>query len=216
MNKKKAIDNFALQRKRLVEQLKAKGIIRSAEIEKAFLSVRRELFFPENIREYAYIDSAFPLIKGATISQPTTIAIMLEMLDPKPKQKILEIGAGSGYVLALLSKIVGKNGKVFGVEIIPELVDIAKENLKKEKITNVEVVYGNGREGLAEKAPFDRILISAACSDVPKRLFEQLKENGKLVAPVGIGTQALELWQKKDGKINLTERRYGFVFVPLK
>jgi protein-L-isoaspartate(D-aspartate) O-methyltransferase len=141
---------------------------------------------------------------------------MLELLDVKKGMEILEIGAGTGYLVALLSHLTEKEGKVFGIEYIPQLAKKAVERLLKQKIKNFEIIVGNGRDGLEKNAPFDRIILSAACDKVPKKLFSQLKENGKLVAPIGTEThQELICFQKKNGKIVEIEKKSWFVFVPL-
>jgi len=186
-------------------------------VKKAFLSVKRELFFPESLRSFSYEDNAFPIGSGQTISQPSTIAIMLEMLSPKQGQKVLEVGSGSGYVAALLSSIVGSKGMVFGVERVEELREIALKALALQGCTNVQLAFGNGRLGLEKKAPFDRILVSAACASVPEPLFRQLAPRGRLVAPVGNRfLQDLVLFEKRKSAIVETDRKTGFAFVPLK
>lgn len=209
--------DFAEQRKNLVESMLASGALKNERIAKAFLKVKREAFFTEDMKQYAYVDSAFPIGYGQTISQPSTIAIMLELLDPKPKQKVLEVGSGSGYVLALLSEIVGKQGKVIGIERVPELARRAKRTLESLGYKNIEIVLADGSKGLAEKAPFDRILVSAACYDIPKALIDQLANDGKIVAPVGSRyTQQMQVVEKDSkGKIRSYFAPGYFVFVPL-
>jgi len=208
---------FAEKRKLLVESLKASGTIKSPAVEKAFLHVPREIFFSEQERAQAYVDSAFSIGFGQTISQPTTIAVMLEMLDARPGQKVLEVGAGSGYVLSLLSEIVGAKGNVFGIEIVPELVQQAKENLEKLNNRNIELTFRDGTLGWKEKSPFDRVVFSAAAPEIPSPIIEQLAEGGKVVAPVGNKfSQEIQLFEKKKGKLQLKDSRCCFVFVPLK
>src|SRR3989338_11696241 len=151
----------------LLQSLKKKNF--PEKILEAFSEVKREDFMPKEFTENAYEDTALPIGQGQTISQPYTIAVMLSELNIKKVQKVLEIGSGSGYVLALLSELVGKGsspkrsqteGNVFGIEIIPELVKMSKKNLRNYK--NVKVFNQSGSDGFPEKAPFDRILISAA------------------------------------------------------
>ena len=208
------------------------GTIEDARIAGAFMNAKREIFFRGN-PEHAYIDSAFPIGHGQTISQPSTIAVMLELLGVGEGMKVLEVGSGCGYVLALLSELAGEKGKVFGLEIVPELVNgsignLKKagigtngsiENLKKAGIGNVSVRYGDGVNGMEGEAPFDRILVSAAAEEVPGALAEQLAPGGRLVMPVGPRhTQRMVLIQK-DGEGNI-EESYPypgyFVFVPLR
>jgi protein-L-isoaspartate(D-aspartate) O-methyltransferase len=186
--------------------LKAQGF--SPKILEAFSKVPRENFVLEDLKEMAYEDEALPLEKGATISQPYTIAFMLEKLELKQNQKILEIGSGSGYVLALLNEIT--KGEIYGIEINENLVKKSKEILKN--FSNIKIINKNGANGLEEKAPFDRILVSAAFDKIPKYLCSQLKNNGIIVAPVG---EFIVKIKKEKGKINI-KKFYGFIFVPLK
>lgn len=195
--------------------MKENEAIKTKSVESAFLEVERHAFFPKEIIAQAYDDNAFPIGFGQTISQPTTIATMLEMLNAKQGMRVLEIGSGTGYVSALLSKIVKSKGKVFGIDILPELVERAKNTLHSLGIKNVELKQGDGALGWKEKAPFERILVSAACSSVPSPLFEQLKEKGFLVAPIGIDYSDIVLFEKSGGEIFERERQGWFSFVPL-
>jgi len=179
----------------------------------AFSKVKRENFIPEELKNRAYEDRALPIGKGQTISQPYTIATMLNLLDLKKDQKVLEIGSGCGYVLALMSKITGNKGKVFGVEIVKELAEKSKDNLKGYK--NIKVYNRDGRKGLEEAAPFDRIIISAACGEIPKKILSQLKDKGIVVAPVGPQyEQSLVTIQREKDDFKIKEKLPGFVFVP--
>lgn len=209
-------NEFSQKRNELVRWLRASMALRSPEVEGAFLSVPREEFFPVHLRGHSYEDSAFPIGPGQSVSQPSTIAPMLEMLSAKRGMKVLEVGSGSGYVLALLSKIVGTKGKVFGIEISKDLCGSSRIALKNVK-AKATVVQGDGTKGLPSKAPFDRILVSAACPFLPKPLFDQLKDNGIAVAPVGDRySQQLEALHKAKGKIVSRQTSPGFyVFVPL-
>lgn len=177
----------------------------------AFKTVPRENFVLKEYKTQAYEDIALPILAGQTISQPTTVAIMTEALEVKEGQKILEIGTGSGYQAAILSRLVKDQGKIFTTEIIEELVAFAKKNLKTYK--NVKVIHSDGSIGLKQKAPFDRIIVTAACPKIPNELTNQLKKDGILVAPVGGRfSQKLIKYQKKDNK---TEILGDFIFVPL-
>jgi protein-L-isoaspartate(D-aspartate) O-methyltransferase len=208
--------DFSQKRKQLVELMQP--FLNSHPVKEAFLAVKRELFVPEALRESAYIDDALPIGNNQTISQPSTIAVMLEMLELKKGQKLLEVGSGSGYVLALLSKAVGPEGKVFGIEKIKELAEGSKKRLEEQGFKNVSVVEDDGSQGLPSEAPFDRILISAACPFVPKQLFDQLVESGIIVAPVGDRfTQQMQQMKKVKGKPLKKEYvETFFAFVPLK
>lgn len=200
-----------MSKKDLLKRLKAYGF--SKKILDAFSKVKREDFVPEDLENQAYEDTPLPIGHGQTISQPYTIAVMLSEIELKEGQKVLEIGSGSGYVLALISEIVGKSGKVSGIEIISELAAKSKEALTDYK--NVEAYNRNGSDGLPEKAPFDRILISAACREIPKKLLNQLKDRGILLTPRGprFG-QTLVVVQRKKDKFETIRKIPGFIFVP--
>jgi len=195
-----------MDKKELLEKLREEKF--SGKIIQAFEKVRREEFVPKGGEKYAYRDIPLYIGYGATISQPYTIAFMLDLLKVKDKQKILEIGSGSGYVLALLSEL-SPDGKIFGIERIKELADSSKEKLKKYK--NIEVIHGNGFKGLEKEALFDRILVSASAEEIPYNLINQLKEKGILVTPVRSSILRI-VKEKKENKI---EEYPGFAFVPL-
>ena len=198
----------------LVKQLILERRIKSKEVEKAFLEVKREEFVPENIKNYAYIDSPLEIGNGQTISAPHMVAIMVEGLDIKKGQKILEIGAGSGYHAAIVSRLVGNKGHVYSIERFTSLGENAKKNLEKTKIENVTIEIGDGSEGLQKYAPYDRIYVTCAAPDIPQPLIDQLKDPGQLLIPVGQHICELILLEKKEGK---TTSKYlgGCAFVPL-
>ncbi len=201
-----------MNKNQLLKSLKQEGF--SKEILDAFSKVKRENFIPENMKSKAYEDTALSIEKRQTISQPYTIATILSLLNLKKAQKVLEIGSGCGYVLALISEIIGSNkGKVYGIEIIKSLADKSKINLAD--YNNIEIYNKNGDDGLKEKAPFDRIIISAALEEIPEKLIEQLREEEFLVAPIGSQyEQTLTSFQKINGKLEIREEIPGFVFVP--
>ena len=194
-----------MNKKQLIESLKRKGF--SEKILEAFRKVKREKFIESEMKAFAYRDRPLPIGENATISQPYTIAFMLDLLDLKDNMKILEIGSGCGYVLALINEIT-KNSEIYGVEINPELVKKAKEYLSDTSIT---VINKNGYDGLKEYEPYERILVSAAYQEEPKHLIDQLKEEGILVVPV---SNSINKYIKKDGKV-LKESHYGFAFVTM-
>jgi len=201
-----------MNKSQLLQSLKAQDF--SKEIIEAFSKVKRENFLSENLKEYAYEDNALPIGYGQTISQPYTIAVMLSLLEIKKGQKVLEIGSGCGYVLALLSVLVGEKGRVYGIERIKSLADNSKNFLKKYR--NIGVYNKNGIEGLQEKAPLDRILISAGYRKVPPKLVSQLEDKGILVAPLGKAHEkSMMQFKKIKGKLILKKQIPGFVFVPL-
>lgn len=201
-----------MSNKDLVDNLVKMGCIKSDKVISAFKKVDRKNFVPEKFIRLAYSDSPLPIGPDATISQPLTVAFMTEALDVEKNSKVLEIGTGSGYQAAVLSKLCKK---VITIEVIPNLVKFAKKNLKSYK--KVKVIEGDGFNGFEKEAPYDRIISTAHVSEIPSVWFDQLKENGKIVAPVGTkGYQRLVLFEKKKGKI--VEKDLGFpcVFVPLK
>lgn len=198
-----------MDKTQLLQSLKQKGF--SNKILNAFSNVKREDFIPKQLKNMAYDDIALPIGNGQTISQPYTIAIMLSMLSLNPGQKVLEIGSGCGYVLALISEIT--KTRVYGIEIIKELAEKSKQNLKDYE--NIEVYNRNGAEGLPEKKPFNRILISAAIKEIPKNILDQLEDKGILIAPLGSDhSQDLIAIQRKDNSFIEKKRISGFIFVP--
>ena len=198
-----------MDKSQLIGLLKSEGF--SEKIINAFEKVKRENFVPENFKKLAYENIALPITESETISQPSTIAIALSMLKLKENQKVLEIGSGCGYVLALISEIVREKGKVCGVEIVQDLAEKSRQNLKNYK--NI-IVYNRNGKVKAEEAPFNRILISAALEEVPKEILEQLEENGMLVAPVGPGfMQTLTSIRRIKDKFVVEKEIPGFIFV---
>ena len=205
---------FDSERKYLVSSLKRTGYIKSNAVEQAFLKIPREDFVPNSMKSLAYMDKPLEIGEGQTISAPHMVAIMCEALDIQKGQTILEIGAGSGYHAAIVSKIVGTTGHIYSVERIQSLVKYAEENLKTVGITNVTVIGGDGSEGLEEYAPYDRIYVTCAAPIVPQPLLDQLKNPGKLLIPVGNMYCELRRIDKEGSEI--TERNFGgCVFVPL-
>lgn len=198
----------------LIKELKQLEAIRSPEIEAAFKNVEREYFVPEEEDPYAYINTALPIGEEQTISQPSVVAMMLELLEVEPGQRILDIGSGSGWTTALLSFLTGEKGSVIGLERIASLAELGRKNTKDYK--NLEI--RKAEEGVlgipGEK--FDRILVSAMAQEPPTELLEQLKSGGVLVVPVGIGTEGSLTKYKLnlDGDVDKIEVP-GFSFVPL-
>lgn len=182
----------------------------------AFLRVPREYFVPEELKGMAYEDCPLPIMCGKTISQPTTIIVMVGALELKEGEKVLEVGTGSGYHAALMATIVGSEGKVVTLEVVPELVNFSKANLKGASITNVTVIEDDGSQGCEKEAPFDKIVVTAACPDVPMPLLRQLKLGGILVAPVG-GLRGQEMVKlRKTGEESYQKESLGeFMFLPL-
>lgn len=205
---------YAEKRFDLVKQLILEGRIKTKEVEKAFLDVKREEFVPDHFKHYAYVDSPLEIGHGQTISAPHMVAIMVEGLDIKKGQKILEVGAGSGYHAAIVSKLVGNKGHVYTIERYSSLAENAKKSLESCGIKNVTIEIGDGSEGLPKYAPFDRIYVTCAAPDIPPLLIDQLKNDGKLMVPVGKVVCQLELIEKKNDKLH-SKNLGGCAFVPL-
>ncbi|MBN2422640.1 protein-L-isoaspartate(D-aspartate) O-methyltransferase [Candidatus Woesearchaeota archaeon] len=182
----------------------------------AIKKVPRDLFVrKENLNE-AYENYPLPIGFGQTISQPYTVAFMIEQLELKQGEKVLEIGTGSGYNASIMAKIVEPNGKILSVEILSDLIEFAKQNLKKAGIKNVHVIHGDGSVGYSDEAPYDKIIVTAGCPEIPNPIIEQLKEEGIIVAPVEslFGQEMIKLIKHKD---SLAIKKLGnFSFVPLK
>jgi protein-L-isoaspartate(D-aspartate) O-methyltransferase len=170
-------------------QLAARGI-RDPRVLDAMRTVPREAFVPEHLRESAYLDSPLPIGSRQTISQPHVVAFMIEALDLKGGEKVLEIGAGSGYAAAVLGQIAGQ---VYTIERIRELADRARETLDALGYDNVQVRHGDGTMGWPEQAPFDAIAVAAGARKVPEPLKQQLKEGGRIIIPVGRNTHFQQL-----------------------
>jgi protein-L-isoaspartate(D-aspartate) O-methyltransferase len=198
----------------LIGYLKNDGILTDPDVEAAMRKVDRSRFVPPKFSSRAYSDEPLPIPGGQTISAPHMVALMTQFLQPGPGQKILEVGAGSGYQAAVLAEMVGARGSVVTIERVPELVEFARKNLKG--YPNVRVIEGDGSLGWPEAAPFDRILVAAGAARIPPRLFEQLAEGGRMVVPVGPQfAQELFLVEKKAGKMVQTDLFCPCVFVPL-
>lgn len=200
------------ERGRMVEQqIEARGI-HDQRVLAAMREVPRHLFVPPPHDRGAYADSPLPIGNGQTISQPYIVALMTELLHPQPDQTVLEIGAGSGYQAAILSRLVCK---VTTIERIPTVAELARKNLAALGFENVEIVVGDGTEGYTPRAPYNGIIITAATPDIPAPLKKQLVEGGRLVAPVG-GRDIQELVVlEKRGAAFTVEHHGGVRFVPL-
>ena len=206
--------SYEEKRIELVKKLIWEGRIKSKIVEKAFLETPRELFLPEKLKSYAYVDTPLEIGNGQTISAPHMVAIMCEELDIQKEQKILEIGAGSGYHAAVISKIVGPKGHIYTIERFSSLSEFAQKNLKNANIENVTVETGDGSLGLPKYAPYDRIYVTCAAPDIPKPLIDQLKDPGQLMVPVGHTICTLFLLEKNHGEIT-KKNLGGCAFVPL-
>lgn len=195
---------------KLILNLIKEGILKTKSVIEAFRNIDRKDFILSEYKEDAYKDIPLPIGYGQTISQPTTVAFMLELLQVKKGDRVLDVGSGSGWTTALLSYLA-KDGFVWGVEILPELVLFGKSNLSKYNFKNSIILEAKEEIGLREKGPFDKILVSASAETVPFLLLEQLKEGGIMVIPI---RDSIWKIKKINGKIE-TEVFEGFLFVPL-
>ena len=191
-------------------QIEARGV-RDERVLAALRQVPRHRFVPEDLVQAAYEDGPLPIGHGQTISQPYIVAVMTELLAPGPDDVVLDVGTGSGYQAAVLSRLARR---VYSIEIVPELAQSARERLKALGYTNVEVITGDGWAGLHSLAPFDGILVAAAPPEVPQALLDQLAVGAKLVIPVGQWEQDLRVYERTPDGI---EQRtvFGVRFVPL-
>ena len=206
------MEKFKDNRKELVLELVEMGIKDKRVLDAIFKTPRHYFVREENLAK-AYGNYPLPIGEDQTISQPYTVAFMLEALELNKTDKVLEIGTGSGYNAAVLSLLVKQ---VYTIEIIPSLIKFTKDNLKKSKIKNVQVVSGDGSKGLKEFALYDKIIVTAGCKKIPQPLINQLKDPGILIAPVGESTYEQEMvkLKKEGGKIK-KEYLGCFAFVPL-
>lgn len=203
--------------KKLITDLINSGYLKSPTIINAFYKINRQDFLTPSERDKAEANIPLPTMQGQTISQPLTVAFMLELLSPQQGDSILDVGSGSGWQTAILAEIVGKQGNVYGVERIPQLKKFGEDNIKKYNFSNAKFFCCDGSNGLIEFAPFDKIIVAAAASKIPPALKEQLKIGGRLVLPVGerYKNQDIVLLEKIN-KNEFKETRYpGFIFVPL-
>lgn len=204
------------QQKELVDFLKKQGVLRSAEIIAAFEAVDRGDFVPEELKEKAYIDDALPIGFGQTISQPSTVAFMLEHLAVREGDVIFDVGSGSGWQAALLAQLVGTAGKVYTAEILPELCEFSRENIKKypELAGRIVSECGNAEAGvvsLPQQEVLDKIVAAATLDEVPAVWRAQLKVGGQMLYP----SQGSLLEETKIGADEFKSVKYpGFVFVP--
>jgi protein-L-isoaspartate(D-aspartate) O-methyltransferase len=205
---------YAMEKRQLMDYWKSTGLVSDEKILRAFDDVPRNLFIRKGQEAEAFADYPLPIGAGQTISQPTTVMLMTQALELKENHNVLEVGSGSGWQAAIIAKLVKT---VITTEIIPELADFARSNLKRAGIKNVEVITADGSNGYLPGSPYDRILITAACPRIPEPLLNQLKTEGIIMAPVGSLTFGQEMVKIRKTQRGLeTENLGSFVFVPLK
>lgn len=208
------LSDYSAEREAMVErQIESRGI-RDPKILEAFLSVPREEFLAPGYRDLAYGDHPLPIEAGQTISQPYIVALMIQAAEIKCGDRVLEVGAGSGYAAAVMSRIADK---VVAIERQPELVEVASERIERLGFDNVEIVGGDGTRGWPDEAPYDAILAAASGSHVPKAWTAQLADDGRIVMPVGdpgLVQKLVKVTKGQGGKL-ITEDLGGVRFVPL-
>lgn len=205
-------EDATYRRRVMVEnQLIARGISDRRVLE-AFLRVPRHLFVPKEYEDLAYQDSPLPIGSGQTISQPYIVALMLELLELQKEHRVLEIGTGSGYQTALLAELASE---VYSIERIPELLDEARERLRRLGYTNVFLFTGDGSKGLPEFAPYDRIIVSACAKRIYDAWIEELRDGGFIVLPLEDGRGQSLIRVRKNGEKLTIENHGGCIFVPL-
>jgi protein-L-isoaspartate(D-aspartate) O-methyltransferase len=205
--------NADIERGRMVEQqLRARGLSDERVLD-AMRTVPREAFLPPTMREFAYRDSALPIAHGQTISQPYTVAFMCDAVGLTGAEKVLEVGAGSGYAACVLSRLAGQ---VFSIERIPELAAEARRRVAALGYDNVEVTCGDGTVGLPDEAPFDAIIVTAGAPELPSAYTRQIADGGRIIIPVGDATNSQRMcrFTRRDDEL-LKEDLGGFLFVPL-
>ncbi|WP_041624068.1 protein-L-isoaspartate(D-aspartate) O-methyltransferase [Spirochaeta thermophila] len=204
-----------MEKDTLIRLLEREGI-HERRILDAIDKVPREEFVPPDQRQYAYENIPLEIGWGQTISQPYTVAFMIQLLELMPGHKVLEVGGGSGYNAAVMWEVMNHTGELYSMEIHPEVYRMGKANLERTGYTDIRFILGDGSKGLPEEAPFDRIIVTAAAEETPSTLLSQLGEEGILVIPVhvGGGTSVMTRIQRGGDEFHTTTHGY-FRFVPL-
>ena len=210
MTRERPPDDARMRAEMVKSQIERRGI-RDARVLEAMRTVPRELFVERSDCEYAFCDGPLSIGYGQTISQPYIVAYMTEMLEIRSSDRVLEIGTGSGYQTAVLAELASE---VYTIEIVEELSLRAQDLLRAQGYSNIRFRVGDGSLGWPEEAPFDAIMITAAPERMPERIVDQLADNGRMIAPVGIYEQYLELIRRVEEKIE-RETLIGVRFVPM-
>ena len=192
------------EREALLAELESGGYLTDPKLEEAMLGVPRHLFVPKELRSAAYEDRPLPIGFGQTVSAPHMVAMMCTALQLQGGENVLEIGTGVGYHAAIVKHLVGDEGRVTSIEYLPELVQLAKKNLKAAKI-KLDVHEGDGALGWKKGAPYDAVYVTCAIPEVPDALVDQLKEGGHFVAPLGVTRCQLMAGRKEDGVLQLED-----------
>lgn len=203
--------SYEAQRQRLLQELQSLGITQRNVLE-AFSRVPREAFVDVELRSRAYENRPLPIGEGQTISQPYTVARMMELLDPRSEDVVLEIGTGSGYQTALLASIVKS---VYTIERIPSLANRARNMIKDLQLNNIVSIIGDGTKGLPDYEPYDGIIVTAGATKIPEAYFDQMADGGRLVIPVGEGSVQRMVRVLREGDVFSKEEFGEFLFVPL-
>ncbi len=201
------------EREMLLSKLTGEGYLKTEKVTEAFREVPREMFVQDSDALSAYGDYPLQIGCGQTISAPHMVAIMTELLKPRKKDKVLEIGSGSGYQAGILSKLVSA---VYTVELEPDLVNLARNNLRRAGCSNVEVFLGDGRLGYPQQAPYDKIIVTCATPEIFQAWKDQLKVSGIILAPVGGFYRQDLVLLRKTTKGFEKESHGGCIFVPLR
>jgi protein-L-isoaspartate(D-aspartate) O-methyltransferase len=192
------------EREAMLAQLESGGYLTDPRLEEAMLAVPRHLFVPKELRDAAYEDHPIPVGFGQTISAPHMVAMMTTALQLETGHKVLEIGTGVGYHAAIVKQIVGDEGAVHSVEYLPELVELARQNLQEAQI-DVQVHEGDGAKGWPEAAPYDAVYVTCAIPEIPEALVDQLKEGGHFIGPLGVTRCQLMAGRKIGGELRLED-----------
>ena len=209
--RKEMLEDIALHTQLVSEQIRKEAL--SESVMEAMATVPRDKFVLDEMRRFAYLDRPLPIGYGKTISQPFMVALMTDLLQVQPDDRVLDVGTGLGYQAAILATLAKH---VYSMELIDELAKQAAERLEQLGYQNVDVRTGDGRKGWASEAPFDKVLVAAAPELIPPALLEQLKSGGRMVIPSGLpGSQQLMLVEKNAQSAINTEEILPVLFSPL-